>query len=61
MPAGQRYGQGAHSVTPYLRDAWRSHPNNPVFTAQDIADLVWPAGRSPATPASDSHADEQRH
>lgn len=52
MPAGHRYGQGAHSVTPYLRDAWRSHPNNPVFTAQDIADLVWPpAGNEASHPS----------
>ncbi len=45
MPAGQRAGQGAESVRPYLRDAWRSQPNNPVFTAQDVVSLVWPASR----------------
>jgi hypothetical protein len=52
MPAGHRYGQGAESVRPYLRDAWRSQPNNPVFTAQDIVSLVWPAGRQQTHNAS---------
>ena len=43
LPAGQRWGSGAGSVAPYLREAWASRPSNPVFTPEHVASIVWPA------------------
>lgn len=43
LPAGQRWGTGVASLTPYLRQAWSVRTRNPVFTPHHIASLVWPA------------------
>ncbi len=51
MPAGRRWGRGADSVAPYLRDVWSARTQNPVFTPGHFASLVWPASRHrPSTP-----------
>jgi hypothetical protein len=44
LPAGQRWGTGVDSLTPYLRDAFAQRPRNPVFTPNAIVSLAWPAG-----------------
>ncbi|HZY16878.1 MAG TPA: hypothetical protein VFE82_00270 [Ramlibacter sp.] len=55
LPAGQRWGRGAASVTPYLRDALAMRPSNPVFTPRQFAELVWPKPRNrSAMPATAS-------
>jgi hypothetical protein len=41
LPAGHRWGQGAGSVSPYLREVWSARPNNPVFTPEHFATVVW--------------------
>lgn len=48
MPAGTRWGVGAGSVYPYLTEAWSARPNNPVFTPEHVAAIVWPAAPAPA-------------
>lgn len=48
MPAGQRWGRGAESVCPYLREAWTQRPRNPVFTPEHVAAIVWPGAPQPA-------------
>lgn len=50
LPPGRRWGCGADSVAPYLRDVWSARTQNPVFTPGDFASLVWPR-RRPAPPA----------
>jgi len=42
LPAGKRWGSGAESVCPYLREAWTQRPRNPVFTPEHVAAIVWP-------------------
>jgi hypothetical protein len=42
LPAGKRWGNGAGSVCPYLREAWTQRPRNPVFTPEHVAAIVWP-------------------
>ena len=56
-PAGQRWGLGAASVAPYLRNAWASPVSNAVFTPGDFASFVWPAagGDAQARPAKKQH------
>lgn len=48
LPAGQRWGKGAESVCPYLREAWTQRPRNPVFTPEHVAAIVWPEATPPA-------------
>ena len=50
LPAGQRWGVGAGSVQPYLREAWSQRPRNPVFTPEHVAALVWPDAPPPTRP-----------
>ena len=53
LPAGRRWGCGAESVAPYLRDVWAARTQNPVFTPGHFASMVWPVPRRrPAPPAS---------
>jgi hypothetical protein len=52
MPAGRRWGCGADSVAPYLRDVWSGRTQNPVFTPGDFASVVWPAKRTRSVPPS---------
>lgn len=47
LPAGRRWGRGAGSVGPYLREAWSQRPRNPVFTPEEVAALVWPDAPQP--------------
>lgn len=49
LPPGRRWGQGAGSVRPYLREALAARPRNPVFTPGHFASVVWP--RHPHPPA----------
>jgi len=51
MPAGRRWGRGAQSVCPYLREALAQRPRNPVFTPEHVAALVWP--QAPRRPRED--------
>lgn len=56
LPAGQRWGRGAESVCPYLREAWTRRPRNPVFTPEEVAAIVWPEASQPPAREDPSHA-----
>lgn len=49
LPEGRRWGRGARSVAPYLREALAMRPRNPVFTPGQFAAVVWP--RRPHPPS----------
>lgn len=42
QPPGRRWGRGACSIAPYLREALAMRPRNPVFTPGHFASVVWP-------------------
>ncbi|WP_298932010.1 hypothetical protein [uncultured Ramlibacter sp.] len=56
QPAGQRWGRGAASVCPYLREAWAARPRNPVFTPEQVAAVVWPEASNDPSRKDPFHA-----
>ncbi len=56
LPAGRRWGLGCSSIRPYLRDVWATRTSNPVFTANQLVSLVWPAATgTPGTDGASCH------